>query len=70
MYRPLYAADHSFVRISVSASQPNARLEKGLREWMLCAACEARFSKWEDYGARFLDCRAAIGKKSLSVGLR
>ena len=50
-YKPIYDDAHRTGVISSSTLRIPV-IQKGLRERLLCASCEARLQKWEDYVAR------------------
>jgi hypothetical protein len=52
IYKPLYDADHEFVEVASEGGYIKSILAKGIREHLLCRACEKRFSKYEDHAAR------------------
>jgi hypothetical protein len=52
LYKHLYDADHRLLGISRQAGRRPGYLQKGLREDLLCEACEGKFGKLEDHAAR------------------
>jgi hypothetical protein len=60
MYRELYDAKHRFLALS-STPATHVRLhQKGLRERLLCEACEALFNRFETYVADVLEGKYGI----------
>lgn len=53
-YRPMYDDKHRFMILSAEPGEGPQRLQKGLREKLLCRDCEKHLSKWEHYVRRFL----------------
>lgn len=49
VYKPIYDEKHRCHFISVNPRDSDRLLQKGLREPLLCADCEQKFSKWERY---------------------
>lgn len=47
-----HAAIRSPTKFLRTTEKPNLRVQDGLREYLLCEACEGLFSKWEDSFAR------------------
>lgn len=47
MYAPLYDDDHRAVSVSATGSRGVQTIQKGLRERLLCSACEGRLGEWE-----------------------
>lgn len=54
MYRPLYDEKHRAITISTDPHVKNKFLQKGVREKLLCNACEQKIGIWEKYTDRFL----------------
>lgn len=54
LYESVYDDKHRTIGINVGAGRRERILQQGLREPMLCEACESRFSVLEDYAARKL----------------
>lgn len=54
MYLELYDQEHRMVAVSGISGEKERNLQKGLREYLLCAACEGRLSKVEAYSAGIL----------------
>lgn len=48
-YHELYDLKHRAHIISTDPAIPDRYLQKGLRERLLCEACEQKFSRWEHY---------------------
>ena len=53
-YEPTYDETNRFVSLSTHPRQKPKLFEKGLREYLLCEACEAQFSRYESYAASIL----------------
>jgi hypothetical protein len=51
LYESLYDDKHRLQVLSLIPDQSNWREQKGLRERLLCGACEQRFSVWERYAS-------------------
>src|SRR5436190_785668 len=63
MYQPLYDEKHKFWVLS--ASETSWQEQKGLREYLLCNACEVKISRWETYTSRLLSNRVpTVAKRS------
>lgn len=58
MYKPLYDGKHRAVSVLANRKAPEEIIQKGHREYLLCQACETRFSGWETPSTRVW--RAAI----------
>jgi hypothetical protein len=54
LYETLYDNKHKFQVLSIIPKQSNWHEQKGLREQLLCGACEQRFSVWERYASLVL----------------
>lgn len=54
LYESLYDEKHRLHVLSVLPDQPNWREQKGLRERLLCEACEQLLSPWERYASLVL----------------
>lgn len=61
LYRALYDDKHRFHEISTRPGKRNALQQKGLRERLLCDACEQRLSSHERYASQFLNGGVGIG---------
>lgn len=61
LYRALYDDKHRFHEISVKPDKRNALQQKGIREKLLCDACEQRLSGHERYASQFLNGGVGIG---------
>jgi hypothetical protein len=53
-YKPIYDPKHRLLTISSNPQKRDRYVQKGLREKLLCDACEILFSGWEDYSFRVL----------------
>ena len=53
-YKPMYDDKHRFMIVSADASEPVRHKFKGLREYLLCDACEQRLGIHESYVSRVL----------------
>jgi len=53
-YKPIYGDKHEFFGISTIPNQRTIKLQKGLREFLLCNKCEIQLSKYEDYAKRVI----------------
>jgi hypothetical protein len=49
VYQPLYDEKHRLQVLSLLPELPNQFKQKGIREKLLCEACEQMFSDWEGY---------------------
>jgi len=49
IYGPLYDEKHRFHVISTMKTTKNAKLQKGIREKLLCGMCESKLSEYERY---------------------
>lgn len=49
VYKPLYDEKHRLEVLSVVPDGRNELRQKGMRERLLCEACEQKFSSWEGY---------------------
>lgn len=49
LYTPLYDSKHRIFRVSAALGDKLKRIQKGLREQLLCETCEGRFSPLEGY---------------------
>ncbi len=54
LYESLYDDKHRLQVLSISPDKSSWREQKGLRERLLCDACEQRFSIWERYASLVL----------------
>jgi hypothetical protein len=54
LYETLYDEMHRLQVLSIIPEQANWREQKGLRERLLCHACEQKFSVWERYASLVL----------------
>ncbi|SIO67972.1 hypothetical protein SAMN05444172_4684 [Burkholderia sp. GAS332] len=54
LYEPLYDQKHRLQILSADPDLPNVLKQKGLKERLLCNACEQRFSIWEGYARQFI----------------
>lgn len=54
LYETLYDDKHRLQVLSVIPEQDNWREQKGLRECLLCNACEQKLSAWESYASLVL----------------
>lgn len=54
LYETLYDDKHRLQVLSINPDQSNWREQKGLRERLLCNACEQRLSVWERYASLVL----------------
>lgn len=54
LYKTMYDEKHRMVGVNASKDRDPDLLQKGLREPMLCGACEGRLQKFEVYAARVL----------------
>jgi hypothetical protein len=52
LHRPIYDEHHRTLSFAHGDWRADI-LQKGVRERLLCAKCEARIQKWEHYFARF-----------------
>lgn len=51
-YDPIYDDKHRFNIVGNVRSSRQRNLQKGLREYLLCGACEQKIGKWESYVSR------------------
>src|SRR5205809_2236864 len=51
MFKPLYDEKHRFWSVTNVLSKQNRLFQKGLREKLLCDACEQRLSEHESYAS-------------------
>lgn len=65
MFRKLQGADRAFYRLSTKAGKPK-KFFKTFAEKLLCVECEQKFSKWEDYGKRFLNSEIPLEGRHIS----
>ena len=63
LYEPLYDKKHRYHVVSNVHGKSRRPEQKGLRERMLCAACETRLSGWETYAANALYHRKKPGSE-------
>ena len=54
LYRASYDEKHVFLGVSIDPKERTKRHQKGLREYLLCGACEDRLCRHETYVARLL----------------
>lgn len=54
LYRDLYDAPHQFEVVHLHSGESDRRLQKGVRERLLCQGCERALQKYEHYAAREL----------------
>lgn len=54
LYESIYDDKHRLQVLSLLPDQPNWREQKGLREQLLCDACEQKISVWERYASLLL----------------
>ncbi len=54
LYKALYDDKHRFFEISSNPDKKTSFQQKGLREKLLCDACEQRLSIWEQYTCKLL----------------
>jgi hypothetical protein len=54
LYKPLYDEKHRMVGLQPIQSAKDDVLQKGLREYMLCASCEQHLSRYEKYASEVL----------------
>lgn len=54
LYEPLYDEKHRLQLMSIIPSQGNSFKQKGLKEKLLCDACEQKLSVWEGYARKVL----------------
>lgn len=59
MYKGVYDKLHRYRHISLARPQTKSFQQKGIRERLLCNACEQKFSVWEQYGKDFVAGYAA-----------
>ena len=65
MYSSLYDEKHKFYVLSANLAKPSWTEQKGLRERLLCQACETKLSRWEDYACDLLSNRVpTVAKRS------
>jgi hypothetical protein len=50
-YKPLYDNEHKIQVVSTEASENRPKIQKGLREYLLCERCESQFSGYETYAS-------------------
>lgn len=55
LYKSLYNDDHRIEVLSILPHRKDWYEQKGLREYLLCAACEQKLSVWEGYGRKVLN---------------
>src|SRR6266446_6704998 len=48
-YKAMYDEKHRFLVLSSSPERKERKLQKGVREKLLCRDCEQRLSRWEKY---------------------
>jgi hypothetical protein len=65
MYRPLYDEKHRLWVLSAVGPKPASLEQKGLREKLLCDACEGRLNPWETYTARLFSKEIAVTAKRI-----
>jgi hypothetical protein len=53
MYQSLYDEKHATIAMGQDPAK-DQKIQKGLREFLLCGTCENKLSKWERYGADVL----------------
>jgi hypothetical protein len=53
-YASTYEGSHQFVSVTDHPRHKPRRMQKGLREYLLCAMCESQFGKYESYAAALL----------------
>lgn len=63
LYEALYDEKHRMYGLRPKAGSKNARLQKGLREYMLCSGCEQHLSVYEGYAAKVLRNLPELGAK-------
>lgn len=61
LYRAVYDDKHRFHEISVAPDKRNNFVQKGIREPLLCEACEQHLSVNERYASQFLNGGVGIG---------
>lgn len=60
IYSPLYDDKHRFHVLSNINARGPAKLQKGIREYLLCGDCEATLSKYERYVSLILSGQLAV----------
>jgi hypothetical protein len=60
LYETLYDDKHRFHVLSIIPDKSSSREQKGLRERLLCDACEQRLSVWERYASLVLKGGVAL----------
>lgn len=63
LYETLYDDFHRIQILSVVPNQGNKLEQKGIREKLLCSACEQKFSAWERYASLVLKGGATFTSK-------
>jgi len=70
LYKSLYNEKHRLHVLSVSPDQENnLREQKGLRERLLCKACEQKFSVWERYACLLLEGGTPVTYRTEGSGI-
>lgn len=60
IYKPLYDNKHRYYLLTSSPSKGPAKLQKGVREYLLCEGCEITLSKYERYISLLLSGKIKI----------
>ena len=60
IYKPLYDEKHRFSVLSNLEEKGPPKLQKGLREKLLCVDCENHISQFEQYASRVFSGRAGV----------
>ena len=64
LFRPMYDEQHRFHVLDTQTDLRTWRMQKGIKERMLCAECEQRLSKYEHYTAAMLRGNTTIRAQS------
>jgi hypothetical protein len=70
LYDDLYDEKHRMYGVRPIVDSKNAVLQKGLREYMLCARCEQHLSTYEGYAAKVLRNFPELGTKPQGAVVR
>lgn len=66
LFKTLYdRSAHRFVMVSPNQTRDGRKLQRGIREPLLCPRCETKLSRWEKYA-----CEVMEGRKVLQVESR
>jgi hypothetical protein len=65
LYKSMYDEKHRLSLLSAIPEQPNMYKQKGLREKLLCDACEQLISIWEGYASKVLNGGLSLSYNSV-----